>query len=64
MLGYYHVGPKDKDWEIGVEVYRRMGALPTLICDDPGLITRDQPIVKKLLGMVEGGEVQTKNLER
>ena len=64
LLGYYHVGPKDKDWEIGVEVYRRMGALPTLICDDPGLITQDQPIVKKLLGMVEGGEVQTKNLER
>ncbi len=49
LVGYYHLGPRDKDAEIGIEVYRRMGAIPTLICNDPALITRDQPIVRKVL---------------
>ncbi len=55
LVGYYHLGPKDKDADLGVEVYRRMGAIPTLICNDPTLITRDQPIVRRLLDLVEGG---------
>jgi hypothetical protein len=49
LVGYYHLGPKDKDAEIAVEVYRRMDAIPTLICPNPSLITRDQPVVKRLL---------------
>jgi len=49
LVGYYHLGPRDKDAEIGIEVYRRMGAIPTLICNDPALITKDQPIVRKVL---------------
>ena len=51
LLGYYHCGPKDKDAEIGVEVYRRMGAIPTLICNDPTLIGAEQPIVKKIVDL-------------
>ena len=49
LVGYYHLSPKDKDAEIGIEVYRRMGAIPTLICNDPALITKDQPVVKRLM---------------
>jgi len=49
LVGYHHLGPNGKDAEIGVEVYRRMGAIPTLICNEPALITKDQPLVKKLL---------------
>ncbi len=49
LVGYYHRGPNDKDAEIGMEVYRRMGAIPTLICNEPTLINRDQPVVKRLL---------------
>jgi hypothetical protein len=55
LVGYYHLGPKDKDGEIGVEVYRRMGAIPSLICNDPALITPDQPLVKKLLELAGSG---------
>lgn len=50
LLGYYHLNPANsKDAEVGMEVYRRMGAIPTLICNDPKLITKDQPIVRKLI---------------
>jgi hypothetical protein len=49
LVGYYHLHPTQKDAEIGVEVYRRMGAIPTLICNDPRLITAEQPIVRRLL---------------
>ena len=57
LVGYYHLGPQDKDAEIGIEVYRRMGALPTLICNDPALIQADQPVVKRLLELAgQGGK--------
>jgi hypothetical protein len=53
LVGYYHLGPKDKDSDIGLEVYRRMGAIPSLICGDASLIGADQPFVKKVLEWVE-----------
>jgi hypothetical protein len=49
LVGYYHLRPGEKDADIGVEVYRRMGAIPTLICNDAQFIQSDQPIVRKLL---------------
>ena len=48
LVGNYHCGPKDKDAGIRVEVYRRMGAVPTLICNDPTRIGAVQPILKKI----------------
>ena len=52
LVGYYHVSPKGKDAEIGVEVYRKMGAVPTLICNDPNLLTAEDPIVKRVLDLI------------
>lgn len=53
LVGYYHLNPNDKDVEIGIEVYSRMGAIPTLICNDPELIRKDQPIVKKIIDLTQ-----------
>jgi hypothetical protein len=53
LVGYYHLRPASKDVDTGIEVYRRMGAIPTLICDDPALISMDQPAVKKLTELAE-----------
>ena len=53
LVGYYHLNPNDKDVQIGVEVYRRMGAIPTLICNDPKLIRKDQPIVKQIINLAQ-----------
>ena len=52
LLGYYHLNPKDKDVDIGIEVYRRMGAIPTLITNDVDRITADEPVVRKLIEQV------------
>jgi len=49
LIGYHHLNPNDKSVEIGVEVYRRMGAIATLVCNDPKLINKDQPVVKKII---------------
>jgi len=49
LVGYYHLGPRDKDVEIGIEVYRRMGAIPTLVCNDASLISKKEPAVRKLV---------------
>jgi hypothetical protein len=53
LVGYYHLNPSDKDVDIGIEVYRRMGAIPTLICNDPKLISKDQPTVKKIIDLAQ-----------
>jgi hypothetical protein len=49
LVGYYHLNPRDKDVDLGIEVYRRMGVTPTLVCNEPELIRADQPVVKRLL---------------
>ena len=53
LVGYYHLNPNNKDVDIGIEVYRRMGAIPTLICNDPQLIRKDQPTVKKIIDLAQ-----------
>jgi hypothetical protein len=58
LVGYYHLNPNDKDVDIGIEVYRRMGAIPTLICNDPKLIRKDQPIVKKIIDLAQARSLE------
>jgi hypothetical protein len=56
LVGYYHLDPAAaEDAEVGTEVYRRMGAVPTLICRDAGLITAATPAVARLVEMAAGG---------
>ena len=49
LIGYYHLTPGGKDTDLGIEVYRKMGAIPTIICNKPELITMDQPQVRRLV---------------
>jgi hypothetical protein len=53
LVGYYHLNPNNKDVDIGIAVYQRMGAIPTLICNDPRLISKDQPTVKKIIDLAQ-----------
>jgi len=58
LVGYYHLDPEAADVDLGIEVYRRMGAIPTLICRAAGekalaLITPQQPAVRRLLELAE-----------
>jgi len=53
-VGYYRLNPKEKDVDIGIKVYRRMGVIPTLICNEPELIRPDQPTIRKLLETAVG----------
>ncbi len=52
LIGYYHLNPRDKDVDLGIEVYRRMGIIPTLICPNPDLIVAGNPAVKKILDWI------------
>ena len=53
LVGYYHLRPTDEDADLGIEVYRRMGALPTLICNDPALLAPENAVVRRVLDLVE-----------
>jgi putative NIF3 family GTP cyclohydrolase 1 type 2 len=35
LIGYYHLRPGEEGYELGVEVYERMNALPTIITGNP-----------------------------
>lgn len=58
LVGYHHLDPNDKDVDIGIEVYRRMGAIPSLICNDPKLIRKDQPIVNKIIDLAQARSLE------
>jgi hypothetical protein len=35
LIGYHHLNPDNKDFDLGVEVYERMGAMPTIVSGNP-----------------------------
>ena len=39
LLGYYHLHPNDVDMDLGIEVYRNLGVMPTL---GPGHFTKEE----------------------
>jgi hypothetical protein len=53
LIGYYHLTPGKADMDMGIEVYRRMGAIPTVITNNPQHIDPPSPEVKKLLELAE-----------
>lgn len=56
LVGYYHLTPGDPDTDLGLEVYRRMGAIPTL-CRVSGNLERIDPSlpqIRKLLDLIKG----------
>jgi hypothetical protein len=51
LIGYYHLTPGQHDVDLGIEVYRRMGAIPTVITNNPAHIDPPSPALRKLLGL-------------
>jgi len=52
-VGYYHLGPEEKDTDIGIEVYKRMGAIPTFIprsfAKEHDKIHKEHPVIAELV---------------
>ncbi|MCL4419914.1 DUF6259 domain-containing protein, partial [Patescibacteria group bacterium] len=53
LVGYYHLTPGNPDADLGIEVYKRMGAIPTVITNNPDHINPDIPSFRKLLDLIE-----------
>ena len=53
LVGYYHLTPGAPEAELGIEVYRRMGAIPTVITNNPAHISSELPDFRKLLELTE-----------
>ncbi len=63
LMGYYHLLPGSSDkWtgqmELGIEVYKRLGAIPSIeecgrYADSPELFSREQPLVKRVLDLAD-----------
>lgn len=49
LVGYFHLNPKDEDAELGIEVYRRMGTIPTITKPTPETLDPSNPVIKKLV---------------
>jgi hypothetical protein len=48
LLGYFHLTPTNKDFDLGVEVYERMGVMPTIVSGDPKHLQEMSPGTKKI----------------
>jgi hypothetical protein len=53
LVGYYHLTPGHPDADLGIEVYRRMGAIPTVITNNPELMDPALPAFQRLLNLVD-----------
>lgn len=50
LIGYYHLTPgTGKDFELGVQTYENMGALPTLITNNPQHLREPEPLTRRIL---------------
>lgn len=49
LVGYYHLTPERPDVDLGIEVYSRMGAISTVITNNPNHIYPQTAAIKKLL---------------
>jgi len=56
MVGYYHLSPEAQGADLGVEVYRRMGAIPTYVHGkgDASQIGAANPLLAKIVGLAGG----------
>jgi hypothetical protein len=55
LIGYYHLTPGKPDVDLGIEVYKRMGAIPTVITNNPAHIDPPSPALRKLLDLALSG---------
>jgi hypothetical protein len=52
LLGYYHhLNPKNKNVDLCIEVYRRMGAIPTIVTNNPDDLRNPGEAMKKILAL-------------
>ncbi len=49
LIGYHHLSPTQEGFELGIELYERMSALPTIITGDPKDLKDPSPEVKRIL---------------
>ena len=49
LVGYYHLTPEKPDVELGIEVYKRMGAIPTVITNNPAHIYPPTAAMRRLI---------------
>ncbi|MBI4579430.1 MAG: hypothetical protein HY718_06985, partial [Planctomycetes bacterium] len=54
LIGYYHLNPGNEDFEKGIEVYERMGAVPTIVTNNPKDLSEPSPLTKRILDRARG----------
>jgi hypothetical protein len=53
FVGYHQIAVGRPGTMLGLEVYRNMGVVPSLVCNDPALLVKDRPEVKMALELAE-----------
>jgi len=56
LVGYYHLSPGAADFDKGIEIYLRMGAIPTLITNNPKDLREPAPLTQRILEQARGGQ--------
>ncbi len=48
LIGYHHLRPNVDEYDLGVEVYERMNALPTIVTNNPKDLQEMTPLTKRI----------------
>ncbi len=54
LIGYYHLTPGGEDFDLGIEIYERMGALPTIVTHRAEDLLDPSPSVRRILDRARG----------
>ncbi|UCD29704.1 MAG: hypothetical protein JSV03_04265 [Planctomycetota bacterium] len=54
LIGYYHLTPGGEDFDKGITVYERMGAVPTIITNNPMHLRKPSELTRRILDRAKG----------
>ncbi|HOJ73341.1 MAG TPA: DUF6259 domain-containing protein [Phycisphaerae bacterium] len=54
LIGYYHVSPGNEDFDKGIATYERMGALPTIVTNNPKDLREPSELTRRILDRAAG----------
>ncbi len=55
LVGYYHLNPDNKDFDLGVQVYERMGVMPSIVSGNPKHLQEMSAGTKKIFERAKKG---------
>jgi len=56
LIGYHHINPDEPDVELGVQIYERLGAIPTIVTNNPARLRQMSAVTRRIFEAAKAGQ--------